>query len=179
MYRPQQKLINLPIPNGFYTGSNGFETIAYVAIDKNSAIADFILFDKFPRELFSDTLVLDEKTNDFFGRFCKLHQINYKIHLTTIDTLRIFGRTINIEISLNEKYYTEVIDEYKNLATWSKFEYWCFTNPEYTSDILTDLKFLKSKYTISSKISTFKYKDFLEELKKIKRETDSLDLKKQ
>lgn len=66
------------IPPGACVGSDQLFTLAFVDVKPDTAFVDLIVNQKYPRELFSDTLFLDNEHKKWIGRKSVLYEKNKK-----------------------------------------------------------------------------------------------------
>lgn len=154
------------IPDGYYHGSDKLFKSVYVKIMNDTAIADFIYFQKYPRDLITDTLIYNESNKIWVGRSSKMYQKNDKYYVS-LNELFVFGKT-ELRIKLKEKYYKETIDEYKNIAVLHKFKE-DYLNKSVNKEAAGKL-FVEAgeKYGINKILKKLKHTDFLKELEKFK-----------
>lgn len=86
----------------------------FVNIQKDVVIADWFLIDKFPREHFSDTLLLNIKDyNKWEGCLSSIVKENNKLYFES--TFYCYLQRKRVRIRLNEKYYNTYCDLYKSI----------------------------------------------------------------
>lgn len=154
------------IPNGYYHGNDKLFTNVFVDVRGNLAIADFILFDKFPRELITDTLLYNADSLAFLGQTSRIAVIDKNIYISSQG--QIFGKKIKLKITNNKTHYEEHINEYKNYAVWYEtyIEYLVMNGNNEEAG-----KYFKEQgqeYQVKSKMDHLSHEDFLIELEKFK-----------
>jgi len=152
--------ISSNIPSGYYHGSGVF-----VVVNNDTAIADFIFFQKYPRELMTDTLLYNESNHNWLGESSTLYEKKGKYYIRINDKSSLFYRKKDIRIKQDENYYKNHIDEYKNLAVLHK----CYVDYLDVSKDKVDAskRFyeLQKNYNLNQLLN---HSDFLKELKKFK-----------
>lgn len=154
------------IPSGYYHGGDKISTGVFVKIESDKAIADFILKDKYPRELLTDTLYYRQNDNTWQGKVSEIYQKQEKYYVRSKATLFIFGSKKEIRIKTDENYY-KYIDEYKNLAVLHMFhdEYQKKNGDKANSE--EHFQEILRKYNLSQ---VQKHENYLIELKKLESE---------
>lgn len=154
------------MPDGYYYGSDGLFTIVFVKLAQDTAVADFIHVDKFPRALYTDTLLYDAGYNTWRGSISQLYQKGNAWRIATSPP-RFASR---IKIKPNEAYYKEHIDAQKNFALSRKDYEDYFRKNENNAAARIRYEELESKYDIGKLSSTLKHPEFLKEYQKFKAE---------
>ncbi|WP_127128911.1 hypothetical protein [Pseudoflavitalea rhizosphaerae] len=110
---------NSRLPAGLYRGGNGWDLI-FLKISNDSAYADFIHLEKFPRELHSDTLVYNTVTQSWKSVKSELLQqgkyYSIKSSYTCVTCTMPVGVKIEHKIIADKKLTQVKIDSYKNYA---------------------------------------------------------------
>ncbi len=161
------------IPEGYYYGSDKLFTNVFVKIVNDTAIIDFILIQKYPRELLNDTLLYNSDNQIFLGRISNLRINNDIKYVCNNEMSLIFGKNIKIRIKQNKAFYEKHIDEYKNYAVWYEFYKKYIDNYDNKEDARRYFQDQEKKYKIKLMLDTLKHKDFVEELEKFKNELKS------
>jgi hypothetical protein len=110
---------NSRLSEGLYRGGNGWELV-FLKISNDSAYADFIHLEKFPRELHSDTLQYDAVSGTWKSKTGSLVQTGNYYSITGRHTCETCSQpvpvTINQKIIADRKLTQAYIDSYKNYA---------------------------------------------------------------
>ena len=151
-------------PDGYYYGSDRLFTNVFVKLAHDTAFADFIHVEKFPRALLTDTLLYDAGQNAWRGSTSKLYQKG--------NAWRIANNpprfTSGIKIKPDETYYKEHIDAQKNFALSRKDYEDYFRKNENNPEAAKKYAALESKYDIGHLSATLKHAEFLKEYEKFK-----------
>jgi hypothetical protein len=70
--RQKSIYFNRELPNGCYKGAGSF-VVLYVKINNDTSIVDIINWDKFPRNLFVDTLLYNYSNKRWEAKVCYLY----------------------------------------------------------------------------------------------------------
>ena len=114
------------VPDGFYHGGDKLFSVVFLKKQGDTAFADFIHWDKFPRQLVKDTLVFNSTDQTWSGNFSRLATVKEKLVIdrkegsVTEINYPLFGRK-GLHIKENEKRYKEVYNEYTNLAVMNQY----------------------------------------------------------
>jgi len=100
-------------PEGKYYGHIPQYAI-FINLTKDVAVADWFLIDKFPREHFSDTLLLNIRdSNKWDGCLSSIVKENNKLYFES--TFYCYLQRKRVKIKLNEKYYNTYCDRFKSI----------------------------------------------------------------
>jgi len=153
-------------PGGYYFGSDRLFTTVFVKLAHDTAIADFIYVEKFPRALYTDTLLYNAGQNAWQGSISRLYQKRNSWRIAT-GSPHFASR---IKIKPNETYYKEHIDAQKNFALFREDYEEYFKKNENNAAARTKYAELESKYDIGRLSQTLKHAEFLKEYEKFKAE---------
>jgi hypothetical protein len=151
------------LPDGYYAGSDKLFNIVFLKVSNDTAIADFILVEKFPRDLHTDTLVY-ERNNVWNGKTTKLYQKKYAYYITSGQRPFISP----IKVRSNEALYRKRIDVYKNLALLNKDRESYLANKDRNNEARKTYEELETRYEINKLANTLQHTDFLREYEKFK-----------
>jgi hypothetical protein len=155
--------IVVKLQEGYYAGSDKLFNIVFLKVNKDTAIADFILVEKFPRDLYTDTLVYEG--NSFWkGKTTKLYHKKRAHYIASGQ--RPFESPIKIRP--NEALYRKRIDVYKNLAMLNKDQELYLANKGSDEEARKIYEEIEARYEINKLANTLKHSDFLREYEKFK-----------
>ncbi|RZS71480.1 hypothetical protein EV199_3383 [Pseudobacter ginsenosidimutans] len=110
---------NSKLPAGFYRGGNGWDLL-FLKISNDSAYADFIHMEKFPRELHSDTLLYHPSTQSWKSKKGELSQQGKYYSIKSSYTCNTCTMPVEVKIHhkiiADKKLTQSKIDTYKNYA---------------------------------------------------------------
>lgn len=163
------------LPDGLYSGSNGWNLV-FVKISNDSAYADFIHIEKFPRELHSDTLQFDDASQSWKSNKGSLTQNGVYYSITTKYNCETCSQpvpvTINQKIKTDKKLTQAYIDTYKNYAflNMKQHEHMIKSRPNKVHPVFYYLNdkhmFLDSIDLMTHTQFLVAYKNYEEEMKK-------------
>jgi hypothetical protein len=157
------------IPDGYYTGTNGFPLLTYVKVSGGKVYADYVYRDKFPRDLYSETLLPDELDSSYVGPASRLSVKNGRYYITVEKKGTIFGVN-KIRLKSDEKGYQAGIDKNRNHAVFHKFhDEYRDANTENKNAMLQFWDFYQKKQ-FGQVIERLKHEEFLVLLEKYKKE---------
>lgn len=118
-----QPRVSIPaqLPPGYYTASDKLFTLVFVNAKPDTAIVDFILFEKFPRELLTDTLIYNATGRQYKGRMAVLFEKGPDYYVKLETDSATFNNKKALRIKSDKGYYVKSIDEYKNIAVWNSY----------------------------------------------------------
>lgn len=169
LYAVGQNKLTTKIQDGYYYGSDKLFNIAFLKMMKDTAIADFIVFQKFPRAVLTDTLLYNVANNIWLGRKSKLYQKKGKYHLATLTDSTTFGKS-DIRIYLDEALYKKKINEYKSLAVWREYYENNLKKNRNKEEVTRQFTALEKKYNLNKLAKTLIHSEFLVEFEKFKLE---------
>lgn len=150
------------MPEGYFYGTDKWFSKVFVQVTSGKAIADFVHVEKFPRSLYSDTLVYDAGTNTWTGKTATVVEKNgnYKI------TMRKGSSSITIKA--NEVYYKEEANRMKN-AGYARGYYEQYVMSSANREAAqAKYKELEKQYNIPELATTLQHVDFVKEYDKFK-----------
>ncbi len=156
---------SVKMPPGYYTGSDKLFTIVFLKVTGDTAIADFIMVQKFPRDLHADTLVYDGSNNTWKGKNTRLYQERNSYFINSSQPM-FQGR---IRIKSNETYYKKELDNHKNLALMRR-DYIDFTRKTTNEASWHKYKDLQNKHELHKLATSLKHAEFLKEYEKFRSE---------
>jgi hypothetical protein len=163
------------IPDGFYVGSDKLFTLVFLKISNDTAFVDFIHVEKFPRSLYSDTLLHDQATETWKGKTSRLYKKRQSYFVATtgsnteVPTTKKNPVENRIKIKANEIYYKQHADVKRNAAVWRK-TYEDFLN---TSDNDPGkLEALQNKFELENLIRSLPHPEFMKIFEKFKAELE-------
>jgi hypothetical protein len=118
-----QKELKIPggkIPDGYYMSTNGFFLLTYVKVSEGKVYADYVFRDKFPRDLYSETLLPAGSDSSYVGPASRLYVENGKYYITVEKKKTIF-RVSKIRLKYDEKGYKAGIEKNRNQAVFYRF----------------------------------------------------------
>ncbi len=148
-----QVFYDTKILNGYYYGNDKMFTSVFVKISGDTAFVDFIFFQKYPRELLSDTLFYQDN-HIFTGRIVNILPESNKYYICTNQESKVFGNKVKIKIKSNELYYQKHIDEFKNYAVWHECYSEFMRKNDYKNEADKYFRELSKKNNIKLKIDT-------------------------
>lgn len=166
----KQVLIDTKISDGYYYGNDKLFTNVFVKVAGDTALIDFILFQKYPRELLSDTLLYYASNHMFSGRTTNILLKNGRNYICTNQESMVFDKKVEIKLKPNETYYKKHINEYKNYAVWHQCYKEYLMNNDNKDDARMYFQVQSKKKNIKSMLDTYSHKYFLKELDKFKSE---------
>lgn len=111
--------VSSKLPAGLYRGGKGWDLL-FLKIRRDSAYADFIHIEKFPRELHSDTLLYDPSTQSWKSKKSELSLQDKYYSIKSSYTCKTCTMPVEVKIEhkiIADKKLTQVkIDSYKNYA---------------------------------------------------------------
>lgn len=162
--------IEAKISDGYYYGNDKLFTNVFVKVAGDTALIDFIFYEKYPRELHSDTLLYNAINHMFFGRTSNILKKNGGNYICTNQESMIFGKKVEIKLNSDESYYKMHLNEYKNYAVWHQCFKEYLNNNDNNDDARRYFQEQSKKKNIKLIIETYSHKDFLIELDKFKAE---------
>jgi hypothetical protein len=96
-----------------YYGSRMF--VAYLKVKADSAFVDLIYVDKFPRDILTDTLVLNRTNGRWAGKSTDIVELGNKYKVKTIQDSSVFAGC-EITVKRNEKEYRKYIESDRKYA---------------------------------------------------------------
>lgn len=171
-FKPTKFEANSRLDNGFYRSGNGFST-TFFQVNGDTAYADFILIDKFPRELESDTLYYNPSSQSWKSNKSQLAQAGKIYQYTSVYTCNTCSvekeYNIRSELKKDKKLTRQYIDSYKNYAAVNEFHSFVIRqdtlskiNPKYYE--------LKEKVSFFSNLNSISHAEFLKEFTQFKKE---------
>lgn len=150
------------MPDGYFYGTDKLFTEVFVKVTSDKAVADFVHIEKFPRSLYSDTLVYNAGNNTWTGKTATVMEKNgqYKI---------VAGkRNSPITIQPNEAHYKEEADRLKN-AGYARGYYEQYVKNSSNKEA-ADMRYkeLEKQYNILQLATTLPHAGFLKEYEKFK-----------
>lgn len=155
------------ISHGYYTGGDKLFTSVFVEVKNDTAIADFIFIQKYPRRLLTDTLSYSQNTRKWIGRSSILYQKGSNYYTRVTDSSSVFSAKTGMRIVMNTDYYKTHIDEYKNIAVWHECYEDYIRKSENKVEARKRFNELDKRYNLNKLLIHF---EFLKELKKMKSE---------
>ncbi|MGN6420906.1 MAG: hypothetical protein ACTHMC_25570 [Pseudobacter sp.] len=171
-FKPTKFEAKSRLDNGYYRSGNGFST-TFFEVNGDTAYADFILIDKFPRELESDTLYYNAASQSWKSDKSQLAREGKIYRYTSVYTCNTCSvekeYNIRSELKKDKKLTRQYIDSYKNYAAVNEFHSFVIRqdtlsriNPHYYE--------LKEKVSFFSNLNTISHAEFLKEFAKFKKE---------
>lgn len=165
--------IESKIDNGFYCGNDKLFTNAFVNVVGDTAFVDLILLEKYPRKLFTDTLIYNASYGSFIGSNTNFLLRNGRIYLCTNQDSLVFGKNLKIKLVRDDLFYEKHNNEYKNYAVWHQYFKEYLRNNDNREDARIYFFEQREKSDIESMIKTYSHANFLIELDKFKLELKS------
>ncbi|HVK49194.1 MAG TPA: hypothetical protein VM488_15145 [Pseudobacter sp.] len=171
-FKPTKFAANSRLQDGFYRSGNGWAN-TYFRVSGDTAFADFILIDKFPRELESDTLyyhVASQSWKSHKGQLAQQGKLYQYTSYYTCNTCSVEKQyNIKSELRKDTKLNQQYIDTYKNYAVVNEFHSYVIRqdtlsriNPKYYT--------LKEKVPLFSNLNSISHAEFLKEFARFKKE---------
>ncbi|MBO9633130.1 MAG: hypothetical protein J7578_08420 [Chitinophagaceae bacterium] len=155
------------LPDGYYESRDHYEVL-YLKISKDSAFADFMYLEKFPRYLRSDTLLYDPAAKKWVNEKFSLYQPGEYYELSNYrkrDTQHRVHPVI-YHIRANKKLNKRLVDTDKNYAyvhaEQSKYQFSGRDPNRY--------QLLRQKYGLFDSLSILSHEELLAAFKKFKEE---------
>lgn len=148
------------LSNNYYISSDN-QVHTFIKVEGDSVFADFILWNKFPRRLISDTLYYKSSTLGYQGSYTFIRSINRKSYICSKQNeVRFLGDIIQY-ITNDEAGYNNQIKE-KNYALWYELsrEYLEKTG----ENALTRFFEVSKQRNISIKLKNYSFDDFVKEV---------------
>lgn len=138
---------------------NNIHVFLKVGID--CVYVDFVFWDKYPRQLVSDTLFFDPKTQKYSGKISVIDSRNDNIYISSKRNKEIFFYDISQPIKCDSVEYRNNIKE-KNYAIWHELsiEYRERTN----ENTLHHFFEIGCQRNIKNKLETYSYDEFIKEI---------------
>lgn len=173
-FKPTKFAANSRPNNGFYRSGDGWSA-TFFQVNGDTVLADFILIDKFPRELESDTLYYDPSSQSFRSQKGQLSQQGkiYQYVSSYICNTCSVEKRYNIKSYLrsDKKLTRQYIDSYKNYAVVNEFH--SFTIRQDTLSRINPKYYeLKEKVPLFSNLNTMSHAAFLKEFELFKKELE-------
>lgn len=162
----RQVTVYARMSNGYYHGNDKLFTDAFVKVVDDTAFVDFILFEKYPRELLSDTLFYDSANQMFLGRISGIIFKNGRYHISTVKESIIFGKKAEIKLNPDELYYRNNINQRKNHVVWYQSYRAYMSNNNNKVEARKYFQEQGKKNSMKSMINTLSHADFLKALDK-------------
>lgn len=152
------------LPETLYVSLEGNPHV-FIKSKQDSVFVDFVLWEKYPRQLLSDTLYFDDNTYSYLGRFSTICSINgklcvyvYKYHTNSLQYL-----PQKIYVKENVVDYNKNIHE-KNYAIWREF---AIEYQEKTGDsLLVHFHKVSQQRDIKNKLDSYSFAEFVKEIEK-------------
>lgn len=138
---------DIAMPQGYYAGSDYLFSTIFLKVDKDTAFADLVQIEKFPRNLHSDTLFY--KDGKWAGASTQLFRKNGKYFVRM--------NAMKVKVRQDEVYYLAHSDQVRNSGmARSVYE-------SMAGNDSTKLKHerLAEKYKLHEMINTMKHADFI------------------
>jgi hypothetical protein len=160
--------------NGYYFGSDKSFTSVFVRLAGDTAFADFILFQKYPRDLLTDTLLWEPGNRKFFGHHTFILQKDKNYFVYTNENSMVFDKQLSIKIKPNESYYKNYLNEYKNSAFLYKYYKEYLKSKENKEEARKQFQKQLKEYGFETMMDTLNHKAFIEEVEKFKTKLHTL-----
>lgn len=173
-FKPTRFAANSRLDNGFYRSGNGFSTTFFQVIG-DTVYADFILIDKFPRELESDTLYYSAASQSWKSNKGQLAQEGRIYQYTSVYTCNTCSvekeYNIRSELKKDKKLTRQHIDSYKNYAVVNEFHSFLIRQ-DTLSRINPNYYELKEKVPLFSNLNNISHAEFLKEFAQFKKQVN-------
>lgn len=149
-----------------YYVSSDHQVHTFIKVENDIVFADFILWNKFPRRLISDTLYYNGSTHGYQGNFTFIRSINGKPYICTKqDEVQFFGDIIQHLTNDDAVYYNNIKE--KNYALWYELsrEYQEKTG----KSSLTCFFEVGKRRNIKTKLDNYSFDDFTKEVEVCKK----------
>lgn len=152
------------LSESYYVSQEGNPHV-FIKAEQNSVFVDFVLWDKFPRQLLSDTLYFDDNTHSYIGVFSTICSNNGKICVYVNKDHTNFFHHIPQKIYIKEDVieYNKNINE-KNYAVWQEL---AIEYQEKTGDsLLIHFHKVGQQRDIKKKLDSYSFAEFVKEIDK-------------
>lgn len=163
---PAQSESNLP--EGYFTGAGekwSFMRV-FVQVSNHTAIADFIIDDKGPRDLYTDTLAYDLTNKTWRGKTSRLFQKKGAWYVATTQP----AFETEIKLKANEAFYKQENNWYKNAAVIRRHYVSYITQSTNREKSLSNYNALRDKYELLTRVRSLDHIEFLKMFEKFKAE---------
>jgi hypothetical protein len=169
----QKQMVNTPgkVPEGYYMGNDGLFIVAYVKVEDEKVYADFVHIEKFPRDLYSETLSPDLSDSSFVGSTSRLYEKNGKYYITIEREGTAFGK-MKIRLKHNEKGYKAGIENNRNYAAFNKFYVEYVDADKEDKNARSRFWDFYNKKQIGKEMESLKHADFLVRFAEYKKELE-------
>ena len=157
------------VPEGYYMGNDGLFVMAYVKVDGEKVYADYVHFEKFPRDLYSETLALDLSDSSYVGSNSRLYEENGKYYIAIERKGGAFGK-MKIRLKHNEKGYKSGIEKNRNYAVFNKFYVEYVDANKEDKNARSRFWDFYNKKQIGKEIESLKHDDFLVRFEEYRKE---------
>ncbi len=130
-------------------------------VENDIVAVDFVCWDKFPRQLVSDTLFFDENTQCYVGKISTIRSKKGEPYISADKDNSFFFYDFLQPLKDDEVGYSEHLKE-KNYAVWHELsiEY----REKMATESLRDFFEIGEERNISNKLETYSFDDFMKEV---------------
>lgn len=156
------------LPEGYYTGVAGnynFKRV-FLQVSSHIAIADFIIDDKGPRDLYSDTLQYDLNNKTWKGKTSRLFQKKAAWYIATNEP----AFETEIKLKADEAFYKKENNWYKNAAVTQRHFVSYINQSTNRQKSLSNYNALRDKYELLTRERSLDHREYLKTFEKFKTE---------